>query len=69
VLTKEKMSESVRADKKARYEELVRHASLQVLARVPILFAVDDHEARRELEDLLRSSVTCIPHSIGTGKW
>jgi hypothetical protein len=71
-LAKEKMSDSVRSDKKARYEELVRHASLQVLARAttkrkqqrsekevwtaPILFAVDDRETRWELEDLLRSS-------------
>jgi glutaredoxin len=71
-LAKEKMLDKIRSDKKARYEELVKKASLQVLARsttkrkqqgseqeiwtAPILYSVEDRDTRWELEDLLRSS-------------
>jgi hypothetical protein len=69
---KEIMAEKVRSDKRARYEELLRHASLQVLARsttrrkpqkedkeiwtAPILFTVEDRETRWEMEDTMRAS-------------
>jgi hypothetical protein len=71
-LAKEKMWDKIRSDKKARYEELVKKASMQVLARAttkrkqqgseqevwtaPILLSVEDRDTRWELEDLLRSS-------------
>jgi hypothetical protein len=64
------MADKIRADKKTRYEELIRKASIQVLARAttkrkeqggeqeiwtaPVLYTVDDRESRWELEDLLR---------------
>jgi hypothetical protein len=66
----EKVKDKIRADKKARYEELIRKATVQVLARAttkrkeqdsdkeiwtaPVLFTVDDRETRWELEDILR---------------
>jgi hypothetical protein len=71
-IAKEKLWDKIRSDKKARYEELVKKASLQVLARstakrkqqgseqeiwtAPILYSVEDRDTRWELEDLLRSS-------------
>jgi hypothetical protein len=64
----ERISES----RRAKYEELVRSATIQVLARstskrktkdsdsdiwtAPVLFTVDDRETRWELEDTLRSN-------------
>jgi hypothetical protein len=69
---REKVGLKVRSEKRARYEELIRKATVQVLARsttkrkeqdsdkeiwtAPILFSVDDRENRWELEDLLRQS-------------
>jgi hypothetical protein len=68
---KEKMAEKIRSDKKSRYEDLVKNALMQVLARAttkrkdqggsneiwtaPILVTVEDRETRWELEDILRS--------------
>jgi hypothetical protein len=69
---KEKLGLKVRSDKRARYEELIRKASFQVLSKAttkrkdqdsdkdiwtaPILVSLDDRENRWELEDLLRQS-------------
>jgi hypothetical protein len=69
---KEKIGLKVRSDKRARYEELIRKASFQVLSKAttkrkeqdsdkdiwtaPILVSLDDRENRWELEDLLRQS-------------
>jgi hypothetical protein len=69
---KEKVASKIRMDKRARYDELVRSATVQVLARsttkrkeqdsdqeiwtAPIVFAVEDRENRWELEDILRGS-------------
>ena len=67
---KEKMAAKIRSERKGRYDELVRKATVQVLARAttkrkqqdsgsevwtaPILFTVEDREERWELEDMLR---------------
>jgi hypothetical protein len=67
---KEKVRDRIRADKKVRYDELIRKATVQVLARstvkrkqqetdkdiwtAPILVTVDNRENRWELEDILR---------------
>jgi hypothetical protein len=67
---KELMKDKIRSDKKARYDELIRKATVQVLARAttkrkpqdsdtdiwtaPILVTVDDRETRWELEDMFR---------------
>jgi hypothetical protein len=64
--------DSISESRRAKYEELVRAATVQVLARsttkrkirdsdnevwtAPILFTVDDRETRWELEDTLRSN-------------
>jgi hypothetical protein len=69
---REKLASKVRSDKRGRYEELIKHASMQVLARsttkrkdqksdqeiwtAPILLSLDDRESRWELEDLMRGS-------------
>jgi hypothetical protein len=69
---KEHVTMKVRSDKQTRYEELIKHATLQVLARsttrrkaqssgqeiwtAPILYTVDDRETRWELEDIMRGS-------------
>ncbi len=71
-VAKEKMIDKIRSDKRGRYEELIKHASMQVLAcattkrkdqksdqeiwTAPILFSLDDRESRWELEDLMRGS-------------
>jgi hypothetical protein len=69
---KEVLKDKIRSDKKARYDELIRKATVQVLARTttkrkpqdsdndiwtaPILVSVDEREARWELEDMFRQS-------------
>jgi hypothetical protein len=71
-VAKEEIGRKVRSDKKARYDELIRKATIQVLAKgtvkrkeqdtdkeiwtAPILLSVDDRENRWELEDILRQS-------------
>jgi hypothetical protein len=71
-VAKEKIGEKVRSDKKNRYDELVRKATIQVLAKAtvrrkeqdtdkeiwtaPVLVSVDERESRWELEDVLRQS-------------
>jgi hypothetical protein len=69
---KEKIGEKVRSDKKNRYDELVKKATIQVLAKAtvrrkeqdtdkeiwtaPVLISVEERESRWELEDVLRQS-------------
>ncbi len=71
-VAREKMGEKIRSDKKKRYDELVRKATIQVLARAtvkrkeqdsekeiwtaPVLVSVEERESRWELEDILRQS-------------
>jgi hypothetical protein len=71
-VAREKMAEKIRSDKKNRYNELVRKATIQVLARAtvkrkeqesekeiwtaPVLVSVEERESRWELEDILRQS-------------